>query len=114
MVTVLALLAAFMFGLASVLQHKAAQAAAPERSLRPGLLLDLMRKPVWLLGQAAGTAGFGAQAVALSFGDLSMVHTLLVTRLVFGLLLASWISHQALARTEWAGAFAIVVGLGGF
>jgi hypothetical protein len=114
MVTVLALVAAFLFGLASVLQHKAAQAAAPERSMRPGLLLDLVRKPLWLAGQGAATAGFAAQAVALSFGALSVVQPLLVCRLVFGLFLASRISRQAVANREWAGATAIVVGLGAF
>jgi drug/metabolite transporter (DMT)-like permease len=114
MVVALALFAAFLFGLASVLQHRAAQAAAPERSMRPGLLLDLARKPLWLAGQGAGFGAFGAQAVALSFGALSLVQPLLVTRLVFGLFLASRLSHQRLHRTEWTGAFAIVAGLGGF
>lgn len=114
MVTVLALVAAFLFGLSSVLQHKAAQGAAPERSMRPGLLVDLVRKPLWLAGQATATTGFAAEAVALSFGALSVVQPLLVTRLVFGLFLASRISRQALARQEWAGAMAIVIGLGGF
>lgn len=114
MVTVLALVAAFLFGLASVLQHRAAQAAAPERSMRPGLLVDLARKPMWLAGQGAGLGGFGAQAVALSFGALSLVQPLLVTRLVFGLFIASRLSHQRLHRKEWAGTFAIVAGLGGF
>jgi hypothetical protein len=114
MVTVLALVAAFLFGLASVLQHTAAQTAAPERSMRPGLLLDLMRRPLWLAGQLAATIGFAAEAVALSFGALSVVQPLLVTRLVFGLVLASRISRLTLAPREWGGAIAIVIGLGGF
>jgi hypothetical protein len=114
MVLVLALIAALLFGLSSVLQHKAAQAAAPERSMRPGLLLDLVRTPLWLIGQGTATAGFAAQAVALSFGALSVVQPLLVTRIVFGLLLAARISRQALTAKEWAGAVAIVIGLGAF
>lgn len=114
MVTVLALVAAFMFGLASVLQHHAAQTAAPERSMRPGLLLDLLRRPVWLAGQAAGIGGFAAQGVALSFGALSVVQPLVVTRLVFGLLLASRLSRQAVRPREWLGAAGIVIGLGAF
>ncbi len=114
MVTVLALVAAFLFGLSSVLQHQAAQAAAPERSMRPGLLLDLVKRPRWLAGQLGATMGFGAQAVALSFGALSVVQPLVVTRLVFGLVIAARLSRQALATREWAGALAIVVGLGAF
>lgn len=114
MVTVLALAAAFLFGLASVLQHKAAQTVDHDRSMRPGLLVDLLRRPLWLAGQGAAIAGFGAQAVALSFGALSVVQPLLVARLVFGLLLASRLSRQRLMASEWAGALAIVVGLAAF
>ncbi|MDQ1372803.1 MAG: hypothetical protein QOJ09_141 [Actinomycetota bacterium] len=114
MVTVLALTGALLFGLASVLQHRAAQTVHPERSLRPGLLVDLARKPVWLAGQVTAMFGFAAQAVALSFGALSVVQPLLVTRLVFGLVFASRLSRQALASKEWAGALAIVGGLGVF
>ncbi|MEY2567314.1 MAG: hypothetical protein QOE35_1843 [Actinomycetota bacterium] len=114
MVMVLALVAAFLLGLSSVLQHKAAQAAAPERSLRPGLLVDLLRKPLWLAGQGLAMTGFAAQAVALSFGALSVVQPLVVTRLVFGLFIAARVSHQAVARREWLGALAIMAGLGAF
>lgn len=114
MVMVLALVAALLFGLSTVLQHQAAQAAAPERSMRPGLLLDLVRRPRWLLGQLGATSGFAAQAVALSFGALSVVQPLVVTRLVFGLVLAAWFAHQALSTREWGGALAIVAGLGAF
>lgn len=114
MVLVLALVAAFLFGLASVLQHQAAQTAAPEQSMRPGLLVDLLRRPVWLAGQAAGIGGFAAQAVALSFGALSVVQPVVVNRLVFGLFLASRLSRQRVAAREWLGAAAIVAGLGVF
>lgn len=114
MVTILALGAAFLFGLASVLQHKAAQTVDHERSMRPGLLVDLLRRPLWLAGQGAAIAGFGAQAVALSFGALSVVQPLLVARLVFGLLLASRLSRQRLMASEWMGALAIVFGLAAF
>jgi hypothetical protein len=114
MVLALALVAAFLFGLASVLQHKAAQAAAPERSMRPGLLLDLVRTPLWLAGQGAAMTGFAAQAVALSFGALAVVQPVLVMRIVFGLVIASRVSGQRLTTHEWAGASAIVVGLGAF
>jgi hypothetical protein len=114
MVMVLALVAAFLFGLSSVLQHQAAQAAAPERSMRPGLLLDLVRRPRWVVGQVTATSGFAAQAVALSFGALSVVQPLVVTRLVFGLVIAARMSRQALVTREWGGALAIVLGLGAF
>ena len=114
MVIALALTSAFLFGLSTVLQHRGAQEAHPDRSMRPALLLDLVRTPVWLAGQGTAMAAFGAQAVALSFGALSVVQPVLTTRLVFGLLLASRLSDQAVTVKEWAGAFAIVAGLAAF
>jgi hypothetical protein len=114
MVILLALAGAFLFGLSSVLQHQAAQTVHHDRSLRPGLLVDLVRKPRWLAGQGTAMAGFAAQAVALSFGALAVVQPVLVTRLVFGLLLAAWLTRQPLAAKEWTGVAGIVVGLGAF
>jgi hypothetical protein len=113
-VITLALLSALLFGLASVLQHRAAQGAHPDRSMRPGLLLDLVRTPLWLAGQGAAMGGFGAQAVALSFGALAVVQPVLTTRIVFGLLLASRLSDQTVAAREWLGALGIVAGLAAF
>lgn len=114
MLLALALIAAFLFGLASVLQHQAAQEAPPERSMRPGLLVDLVRRPLWLAGQGTAFAGFGFQAAALSIGALAIVQPVLVTRLVFGLVLAARITHHRLGRTEWTGTAATVGGLAAF
>jgi hypothetical protein len=52
--------------------------------------------------------------MALSFGALSVVQPLIVTRLVFGLFIGSRLSRQALTTREWAGAIAIMIGLGAF
>src|SRR5947209_16705535 len=61
-----ALGAALLYGLASVLHHRVAAAAPAERSLRPSLLVYVLRQPLWLAGIAADIGGFGLQFIALS------------------------------------------------
>ena len=70
---VLALLAGAGNAGANVLQRKASllQAAQEPFSLR--VLLDLVRRPVWIGGFAAMVASFVLQALALSIGELSVV-----------------------------------------
>ncbi len=77
---VLALLAALLFALGSVLQQKAGL-DAPDASSgsSSGLILRMARKPVWLAGIAADALGFVGQAVALTIGRLAVVQPLLAT-----------------------------------
>jgi drug/metabolite transporter (DMT)-like permease len=65
----LALVAALLFALGTVLQQKAGlddptDTDAPGGT--SGLLLQMARRPVWLAGIAADALGFAAQAVALT------------------------------------------------
>lgn len=71
---VAALAAGASFALASVWQQRAAASAPVELALSPRLLLVLARRPIWLAGIGAGMASFGLQALALSFGPLTLVH----------------------------------------
>ena len=57
----LALAAALLFALGTVLQQKEAQRASGEEALRAAFLLQLARRPVWLGGMAADALGFVAQ-----------------------------------------------------
>jgi len=111
---VLALAAALMFGLTSVLQHSAAATVDAKHSMRPGLLLHLVRRPVWLLGNLADVAGFILQFLALRRGGLLVVQSLLVTGLLFTLPMAAALAHRRLSRTEWMSAIGLVLGLAVF
>jgi drug/metabolite transporter (DMT)-like permease len=78
------------------------------------LALRLFRSPLWLLGWSAQIAAFVFQAIALHFGEMSVVQPLLVTELVIALVLRRvWLRKQV-APAEWGGAAVACVGLAVF
>jgi drug/metabolite transporter (DMT)-like permease len=109
----LALIAAALFALGSVLQQKAG-ADAPTIGARSGLLLQMVRRPVWLAGVAADGLAFVAQAAALGIGRLAVVQPLLVASVVFALPLGAWLGSQRVGRREVIAAIALLAGLGAF
>ncbi|MBR7825109.1 DMT family transporter [Actinospica sp. MGRD01-02] len=110
----LAVLAAFASGLASVLQRKEARDRPASESLSWRLLWHLVRRPVWLAGIACLTAGFLLQAVALGLGRISVVESLLVLDLPVALVFSPLILHgRHLRAREWAAVAAMVGGLAG-
>ncbi|GAB3308562.1 DMT family transporter [Geodermatophilus aquaeductus] len=106
--TVLALVAALLFGLGSVLQHEAAARAAAGGRLR---MRTLVRQRTWLLGQVATTTGTGAQVAALALAPVALVQPLLAGALVAALGVRAVRARQLPSRTEWAGAVLTVGGL---
>jgi drug/metabolite transporter (DMT)-like permease len=109
----LALIAAALFALGSVLQQKAG-ADAPTIGARTGLLLRMARRPVWLAGIVADGLAFAAQAAALDVGQLAVVQPLLVASVAFALPLAAWLSDQPVQRREVIAAVAVLAGLAAF
>ncbi|MBD0421980.1 DMT family transporter [Streptomyces sp. TRM S81-3] len=107
-----ALLAAFSNALATVLQRRAALSVPQSQGFRPGLLVDLLRRPVWIGGMlAVVVAGLG-QAAALATGPLSLVQPLFVLELPLALLLASLMTGRHLPEVMWLAVAGVVVGLG--
>jgi drug/metabolite transporter (DMT)-like permease len=98
----------------SVLQQSAAADVAHHRSLRPGLLLELVRRPRWLLGNVAEVGAVVLQFIALRRGSLLLVQTVLVSGLLFALPLGAALQHRRLATGDWLGTLAVVLGLGVF
>src|SRR6266511_934882 len=111
---VLAIGAGFAYALASVLQQRAASEEAPELSLRPGLLVKLFQRPMWLLGSAVDLGAYGLEAASLAFGSIIVVQPLLVTGLLWALPLAAIGRPERVTRREWIPAIALVVGLAVF
>lgn len=107
----LSLAAAFLYALTSVLQHSAAATVAPTPSLRPSLILALLRRPRWLAGNLAEIVAYGLEFLALRRGALLLNETVLVTGLLFALPMGAALSHRRLRREDWYGAVAVVVGL---
>jgi drug/metabolite transporter (DMT)-like permease len=107
-----ALLAAFSNALATVLQRRAALSVPQTQGFRPGLVLDLLRRPVWIGGMLAVVVAGVAQAVALATGPLTLVQPLFVLELPLALLLASLMTGRHMARVLWLAVGGVVVGLG--
>ena len=109
----LALVAAFLFALGTVLQQKAGMADAG-RGSGAGLLLRLVRRPVWLAGIASDGLGFVGQAIALTIGRLAVVQPLLVSSVVFALPLGAKLTGQRVRRVDVAAALVVTAALGAF
>ncbi|MDQ6726409.1 MAG: DMT family transporter [Actinomycetota bacterium] len=110
----LALAAATMYGLTSVLQHSAASKVDAKHSMRPGLVLQLVRRPRWLLGNLTDLAAVILQFLALRRGALLVVQSLLVAGLLFTLPAAAAVQRRRLQAKEWLSALGLVTGLAVF
>jgi hypothetical protein len=102
------------FGLASALQHQAAREAPDTGVIGPRLLVELARRPRWMLATGAVAAGLALQVVALAFAPLALVQPLLVTGIPFGTLFAAWLAHRRPDRLIVLGALAATGGLAAF
>lgn len=110
-VLVLSLAAAFLFAAGSVLEHRTASGVAHEDTMKPSMLMGLLKRPVWVLAIGMNLVAFGLQLLALRRGSLLFVQPLLVTGLLFAVPLSAALSHARPHATEWAGAAAVVCGL---
>jgi drug/metabolite transporter (DMT)-like permease len=111
---VLAIAAGFSYAVASVLQQRVAAEEAPELSLRLGLLVALVKRPIWLLGLVVDGVAYGFEAAALALGSIIVVQPLLVTGLLWALPLATIGNAGKVTRREWIPAIALVLGLAVF
>jgi drug/metabolite transporter (DMT)-like permease len=111
----LALVAALLFALGTVLQQKASlDAPSTAEGSSSGLLLRMVRQPIWLAGIAADALGFVAQAVALTIGRIAVVQPLLITSVVFALPLGARLTGQHVGRREIGGAVLVTSALAVF
>jgi len=107
----LAITAALMFSLGTVLQQKVAAEVPDEDAMKANLLVQLAKRPVWLLGIVVDGLGFLCQAAALHFGKLVVVQPLLATSVVFALPLGRLITKRRITRNDVIGAGAVTGGL---
>ena len=82
---VAALLAAFCFAVAALVQQTVARAAGADEVMHPRLLLDLARRPRWLAGIGLDAMSFLILALALAFGPLALVQPLASLDVLFAL-----------------------------
>lgn len=106
-----AVLAAASNAVGAVCQRRAALQAPPETTLRLSLILDLLKRPIWLAGFAALIMGFILQASALSVGDLTLVQPIVTAELPLTLVIAAAVFRAPLDRDAWIGVIAVSIGL---
>jgi drug/metabolite transporter (DMT)-like permease len=114
MTIVFALLSAALFGAGVALQQRPAAEAPLELAARPGLLLRLARRRLWVIGVLAEIAAFALQVAALRHGSLVIVQPLLTTSLLFTIAMAGAWTRDNVRASEWAAVVAVVVGLAVF
>ncbi|UUU43637.1 DMT family transporter [Streptomyces sp. NBC_00162] len=107
-----ALFAALSNALATVLQRRAALTVPQSDGFRFGLVLDLLRRPLWIAGILAVIAAGVGQAVALATGALALVQPLFVLELPLALLIASLVTRTRLPGALWLAVAGVVAGLG--
>jgi drug/metabolite transporter (DMT)-like permease len=108
----LTLVAALLLGVGFVLQQNAAVQAPKSHFLSLKLVGDLFRQRLWLAGIVAMILGQVLAAWSIGHLELSIVEPLLTTNLLFALILAVPLSHQAVRVTEVAGAVLLIAGEG--
>src|SRR4029450_5577645 len=111
MASALALMAAFLFGVAATLQQKGALNLDGVSLAKPMSLVRLIGQPMWLFGTAALLVGHVLQGGALDRGRLAVIQPLLVTTIVFALPLGWLLTNQRVGRREVGGAAVIILGL---
>jgi drug/metabolite transporter (DMT)-like permease len=109
-----ALGAASCFAVCSVMQHRANAQVESSETLGAGILLRLLRRPLFLAATVIELAGLGLQTVALGLGALIVVQPLLVLGLLLAVPLSAVLDHRPLLRLEVVGAALTVIGLGTF
>jgi drug/metabolite transporter (DMT)-like permease len=104
----LAILAAVLFALGTVLQQKGTMGTAEGDSR---FLLHILRQPVWLAGMVLQSAGWVFQAAALDRASLVVVQSITALSLVLALPLGVALTSQHVGRREVAGALLTLLGI---
>lgn len=109
-----ALGSAVSFGFTGALQHIATRRVRERAALRPALLLDLAREPIWLGSLLANASGTALQLLALDTGPLVLIEPLLVSGLLFAVLIRSALGHRLPQGRVILGASLCGIGLAVF
>ncbi|HET8558988.1 MAG TPA: DMT family transporter [Marmoricola sp.] len=106
-----AVLAGLCLAAAGVLQQRSASRRPSDEQMSWKLMRRLLVDRVWLLGIGAAALSYGFQAVALSFGPLTLVQPLVVSELLFAVPVSVRLRHLRLRRRDWIAVGSVVAGL---
>jgi drug/metabolite transporter (DMT)-like permease len=108
---VAALLAALCYAIGAALEQKEASAAATQRVVHPGLLWQVLQRPVWLAGFAVMAVGEVLHVLALAWAPLAVVQPIGVTTVLFALPIGALVARRRPRLPELAAAAVTVAGL---
>lgn len=98
------------FAVANLVQQRSARSQS-QNALSPRLILELARERTWLLGLGLVATSYGLQSVALSFGPLSLVQSIMVSEILFAAPVSARLHHQRVGPWLCVGIAAVAVGL---
>lgn len=115
-----ALLSAFCYGIAAVMQAIAVRSASRRtgadddaaHKVDPGLLVRLLRQGLFLASILIDTVGFVGQLIALRHLPLFAVQAIIAANLAVTAVFAAWLMKARLAVREWLAVAGVVVGVG--
>jgi drug/metabolite transporter (DMT)-like permease len=99
-------------GVAAVLEQRSTKEVAKRRNpLSAMLLIDLLRRPLWLIAIGLNILGVTLQIIALHFGALALVQPILVCDLIFASLISSALGRRRPDRVIMTGVLCSAGGL---
>lgn len=114
MATALALIAAGIFALSTVMQQRGGLKAPPLSIRHPGTFVRLAGQGTWLIGIALLIPGWILQAMALDRGRVAVIQPIFTMTIVFALPLGVWLTAQTVTVKQVLEAGVVVVGLSVF
>ena len=96
---------------AGVLQQRAAAHRPSSERMSVRLITDLVRNRTWLSGIGLAALSYGFQAVALTFGPLTLVQPLVVSELLFAVPVSVRLRGLRLRARDWAAVGLVIAGL---
>lgn len=105
---------AAVYGAATVVQHRLAQATSDEGEVSASGLRSLLRRPLFLFAVVGDALGFLLQVVALSAGSVVVIQPLVVLMLPVSLAVSFAFTRRRPVLGECLGVLAVVGGLGTF
>src|SRR5882757_8602989 len=109
--TLLSLATALFYAVSNVLELLEAEKVPDELSMRPGLVLRLLKEPRWLLGLASDFGGYICHAAALGIATVVFVEPILATGILMSLFIGSKFVHRPVVRNDWIAAGVLSGGL---
>jgi hypothetical protein len=109
--TALALATALFYAISNVLELLEAEQVPDEYSMRPTLLVRLLKRPRWLLGLLSDFGGYLCHAAALGLATVVFVEPILATGILMSLFIGSRFVHRPVLQADWIAAVVLSGGL---